>query len=145
MFTQNLPIPQGEEPVVADLVAAFQARPGSLLATNDSGLLTLHSSVDGPDIPGNTLLIDIQQLVGSYEQPLIIKSKNDMEVESSPTTSDSSRSSINKKVIQIDSIDIHTEHLKRPELLAKLTDLVAHPIDFSCCFWKKLIVDVVST
>jgi hypothetical protein len=125
IFTQNLPIPQGEEPVVADLVAAFQARPGSLLATTDSGLLTLHSSVDGPDIPGNTILIDIQQLVGSYEQPLIIKSKNDMEVESSSTTSDSSRSSINKKVIQIDSIDIHTEHLKRPELLAKLTDLVA--------------------
>ena len=77
IFTQNLPIPQGEEPVVADLVAAFQARPGSLLATTDSGLLTLHSSVDGPAIPGNTLLASIQQPAGSYQQPLIIRSLND--------------------------------------------------------------------
>ena len=29
---------------VGDLVAAFQARPGSLLANTDSGLITLHSS-----------------------------------------------------------------------------------------------------
>ena len=43
-----------------------------------------------------------------------------MGVDSSPTFSDSS---INKKVIEIDSIDIHTEHLKRPELLARLTEL----------------------
>jgi hypothetical protein len=71
-----------------------------------------------------------------YKRQLIIKSKNDtpkgifygltvgneMGVDSSPTSSDSS---INKEVIQIDSIDIHTEHLKRPELLAKLTELVA--------------------
>ena len=48
-----------------------------------------------------------------------------MEVDSGPTTSDPSRLSMNKEVIQIDSIDIHTEHLRRPELLDKLTGLVA--------------------
>jgi energy-coupling factor transporter ATP-binding protein EcfA2 len=50
---------------------------------------------------------------------------NEMEVDSSPTSSGSSKSSINKEVIQTDSIDIHTEHLERPELLEKLTGLVA--------------------
>jgi len=70
--------PQGALPLltVAHLVAAFQARPGSLLATTDSGLITLHLP-DGVAIPGNTLLTAIQQEVGSYEQPLIIKSKSD--------------------------------------------------------------------
>ena len=125
IFTQNLPIPQGEEPVVADLVAAYKTTVAPLLDQSSLAELTLHSSIDGPAIPGNTLLSSIQQPISSYEQPLTIKSKDDMEVESSPTTSDSSRSSINKEVIQIDSIDIHTEHLKRPELLSKLTELVA--------------------
>ena len=32
---------------------------------------------------------------------------------------------VNKEVIQTDSIDINTEYLKRPELLEKLTYLVA--------------------
>ena len=120
--------PQGTLPLltVAHLVAACtQDQTRRLLGLpEDYGPLTLHLP-DGVAIPGNTFLIDIQQLVGSYEQPLIIKSKNDMEVESNPTISDSSRYSVNKEVIQIDSIDIHTEHLKRPELLAKLTELVA--------------------
>ena len=62
---------------VGDLVAAFQQRPGSLLASTDSGLITLHSAVDGPAIPGNTLLTSLQLPIASYEQPLIIKSKND--------------------------------------------------------------------
>ncbi|KAJ3262330.1 hypothetical protein HK103_002744 [Boothiomyces macroporosus] len=44
-----------------------------------------------------------------------------MDVESLPT-SDSSISSINK-VIQTDGIDIHSAHLKRPELLDKLSEL----------------------
>ena len=43
----------------------------------------------------------------------------------SPTTTDSSRSSLNREVIQVDGIDIHTEHLKRSDLLAQLTSLVA--------------------
>ena len=48
-----------------------------------------------------------------------------MGIDSSPTSSGSSLSSINKEVIQIDSIDIQTEHLNRQELLYKLTGLVA--------------------
>ncbi|KAK5670159.1 hypothetical protein QVD99_003367 [Batrachochytrium dendrobatidis] len=50
---------------VADLVAAY--KPGSLLADTPTELLTLHYVVDGPAIPGNTLLIDIQHSVGSPE------------------------------------------------------------------------------
>jgi hypothetical protein len=40
-------------------------------------LLTLHSVVDGPVIPGNTLLASIQKPLGSYDQPLIIGTVND--------------------------------------------------------------------
>jgi hypothetical protein len=59
------------------LIAAFQALPNAPLAAAFVGDLTLHSAADGPAIPGNTLLIDIPQLVGTYEQPLIIKSSKD--------------------------------------------------------------------
>jgi hypothetical protein len=48
-------------------------------------------------------------------------SHGEMEVDSSSNTSHSSRSIIN---IQIDGIDINTEHLKRPDLLSKLTNLL---------------------
>ena len=48
-----------------------------------------------------------------------------MEVDLSPTSSDSYRSSFNKEVMEMNSIDISSEHLKRPHLLAKLSYLVA--------------------
>jgi hypothetical protein len=67
-----LPIPQGEEPVVADLIAAFFTN----TSPDELGQYSLHLP-DGPAIPGNTFLIDIPQLVGSYEQPLVIKSSKD--------------------------------------------------------------------
>jgi hypothetical protein len=49
IFTQNLSIPDGEEPVVCDLIEAFQNRTGSLLANVDSGSITLYAIVDGID------------------------------------------------------------------------------------------------
>ncbi|EGF77497.1 hypothetical protein BATDEDRAFT_36058 [Batrachochytrium dendrobatidis JAM81] len=61
---------------VADLVVAFQALPNSPLASTFVDELTLHLP-DGPAIPGNTLLIDIQQPTGSYDHPLIIRSLRD--------------------------------------------------------------------
>ena len=69
--------PHGTLPLltVAHLVAAY--RQNSLLANTPLELLTLHSAVNGPAIPGNTLLIDIQLPVGSYEQPIMIRSMND--------------------------------------------------------------------
>ena len=59
---------------VAHLVAAYKTTVAPLLDQSSLAELTLHSSIDGPAIPGNTLLSSIQQPVGSYEQPLIIKS-----------------------------------------------------------------------
>ena len=85
---------------VADLVAAFQARPGSLLGNTDSGLITLHLPEDVDrsasgldegcfDSPGSlTLSADCPiSSLGSFgsgaKKPLIIKSKKDKEVDSS--------------------------------------------------------------
>ncbi|KAI8839148.1 hypothetical protein BJ741DRAFT_663090 [Chytriomyces cf. hyalinus JEL632] len=92
--------------------------------------LTLHAVVDGvkgpalePDLPISTLSTGL-----AAKTALIIKSKSDMDVYSSSPTAGSgksSRSSINKEVIQLDSIDLNTEHLGRRELLAKLAGLVA--------------------
>ena len=127
---------------VAHLIGAVKQALPSKLGSIDADELTLHlpegaakdsleqdcfAIVDESDTtldPGCPLS-NLGSIGAKSKEPLIIKSKNDMEGVSSPTSIDSSRSSINKKVIQIDSINIHTEHLKRPELLAKLTDLVA--------------------
>ncbi|EGF80597.1 hypothetical protein BATDEDRAFT_24344 [Batrachochytrium dendrobatidis JAM81] len=64
---------------VADLVAAIVVEPTRRLAgiPEDYGPLTLHSAVDEPAIPGNTLLTSIQQPTGSYDHPLIIRSLSD--------------------------------------------------------------------
>ncbi|EGF79833.1 hypothetical protein BATDEDRAFT_89352 [Batrachochytrium dendrobatidis JAM81] len=61
---------------IGGLVVAFQALPNSPLASTFVDELTLHLP-DGPAIPGNTLLIDIQQPTGSYDHPLIIRSLSD--------------------------------------------------------------------
>ena len=123
---------------VGDLIAAYKAAVSPLLDQSSLAQLTLHlpdgvartaltddcfATVDENDTTLDTgcPLSALGSLGSKSKQPLIIKSKNDMEVDSSPTTSDSSRSSS----IQIDSIDVDTEHLKRPELLAKLSNLVA--------------------
>ena len=50
--------------------------------------------------------------------------KHETQVDSSPSTFDLSLSSINT-ILQNYSIDIHTEHLERSDLLAKLANLVA--------------------
>ena len=74
LFTQNLPIPQGEEPIVSDLISAFQALPHSPISAF-TGEITLHVAVDAPRIPGNTPLASFQLPFGSFEQPLFIKGK----------------------------------------------------------------------
>ena len=61
---------------VGDLIAAYKIAVTPLLDQSSLAELTLHLP-DGVAIPGNTLLTAIQQEVGSYEQPLIIKSKSD--------------------------------------------------------------------
>ena len=112
---------------VGDLIAAcwFEPTRGMIGLPEKPSPFTLHTSETDetalePDQPLSNMASG-----NTARTALIIKTKNDMEVDSSPTTSDSSRSSINREVIQIDSIDIHTEHLKRPDLLAKLAGLVA--------------------
>ncbi|KAJ8331806.1 hypothetical protein O5D80_000111 [Batrachochytrium dendrobatidis] len=64
---------------VSKLIAAIVVEPTRRLAgiPEDYGPLTLHYVVDGPAIAGDVLLKSIQHPVGSYDQPLVIKSKND--------------------------------------------------------------------
>ncbi|KAK5671111.1 hypothetical protein QVD99_002871 [Batrachochytrium dendrobatidis] len=81
LFTQKLPVPEGEEPNISDLVAAFQALPNSPLAFAFVGDLTLHSVVDGVEMTYNSwepiTVLKTNGTVGS--SPLIIKSKSDVE------------------------------------------------------------------
>ena len=124
---------------IAHLIAAFQ--PNSLLANTPLELLTLHlpdsvqrsasglgedcfATVDENDTTLDTgcPLSALGSLGSKSKQPLIIKSKNDMEVASSPKNSGSSKSSVN---IKNDGIDIDTEHLERFELVEKLVNLVS--------------------
>ncbi|KAK5664533.1 hypothetical protein QVD99_008708, partial [Batrachochytrium dendrobatidis] len=76
LFTQKLPVPEGEEPNISDLVAAVKQALPSKLGAIDPDELTIHYAVDGPAIAGNTLLASIQEPVGSYNQPLVIKAKS---------------------------------------------------------------------
>jgi len=64
---------------VGDSVAActFDQTRRLLGLPEDYGPLTLHSAVELPAIPGNTLLTSLSLPIASYEKPLIIKSKND--------------------------------------------------------------------
>ncbi|KAK5665077.1 hypothetical protein QVD99_007934 [Batrachochytrium dendrobatidis] len=64
---------------VSKLIAAIVVEPTRRLAgiPEDYGPLTLHYVVDGPAIAGDVLLTSIQNHLGSYDQPLVIKSKND--------------------------------------------------------------------
>ncbi|KAJ3379978.1 hypothetical protein HDU80_002247, partial [Chytriomyces hyalinus] len=89
----------------------------------DFAPLTLHAAVDGvegpalePDLPLSTLSAGL-----TAKTALVIKSKSDMLVDSSRTSGSgkSSRSSINKEVIQKVSIGINTKR-GRPDLLDKL-------------------------
>ncbi|EGF83696.1 expressed protein [Batrachochytrium dendrobatidis JAM81] len=77
LFTQKLPVPEGEEPNISDLVAAYKAATTPRFENIPVDELTIHFVVDGPAIPGNTLLTSIQEPVGSYDHSLVIKSKND--------------------------------------------------------------------
>ncbi|EGF77941.1 hypothetical protein BATDEDRAFT_87772 [Batrachochytrium dendrobatidis JAM81] len=62
---------------VGDLVVAIKQTLSSKLGAIDPDKLTIHYVVNGPAIPGNTLLTSIQHPVGSYDHSLVIKSKND--------------------------------------------------------------------
>ncbi|OAJ39575.1 hypothetical protein BDEG_23408 [Batrachochytrium dendrobatidis JEL423] len=62
---------------VGGLVAAYKTATTPLLDGISLAHLTIHSAVDGPAIAGNVLLASIQNHIGSYEHPLIIKSKSD--------------------------------------------------------------------
>jgi energy-coupling factor transporter ATP-binding protein EcfA2 len=133
VFTQNINIPQGEEPVVADLVAAYFAN----TPPNELAQYSLHSISNGLETNYNSW--DPLTVLGENGRlgtnPLIIKSKNDagqgivhvltvgneMEVDSGPTSNNSSKSPVN---IKNDGIDIDTEHLERSELVQKLINLI---------------------
>ncbi|KAJ3194109.1 hypothetical protein HDU82_002567, partial [Entophlyctis luteolus] len=114
---------------VADVIAASATDTTRRLLglPGDYGPLTLHAVVDGvegPALEPDLLLSDLTA-GRTAKSALIIKSQNDMDVDSSPTSEQSSRSSINKEVIQQDGIDINTEHLERRDLVAQLRKLVA--------------------
>ncbi|KAK6091170.1 hypothetical protein MT418_8596 [Batrachochytrium dendrobatidis] len=76
LFTQKLPVPEGEEPNISDLVAAYKTATTPLLDGISLAHLTIHFVVDGPAIAGDVLLKSIQHPVGSYDHPLVIKSKS---------------------------------------------------------------------
>ncbi|KAJ8326692.1 hypothetical protein O5D80_005418 [Batrachochytrium dendrobatidis] len=61
---------------VTDLVVAIKQTLSSKLGAIDPDKLTIHYVVDGPAVAGNTLLTSIQHPVGSYDHPLVIKSKS---------------------------------------------------------------------
>ncbi|KAK5666525.1 hypothetical protein QVD99_006597 [Batrachochytrium dendrobatidis] len=61
---------------VTDLVVAIKQALSSKLGAIDPDKLTIHYVVDGPAVAGNTLLTSIQEPVGSYDHPLVIKSKS---------------------------------------------------------------------
>ncbi|KAK5664390.1 hypothetical protein QVD99_000030 [Batrachochytrium dendrobatidis] len=62
---------------VGGLVAAYKTATTPLLDGISLAHLTIHYVVDGPAIAGDVLLASIQNHIGSYEHPLIIKSKSD--------------------------------------------------------------------
>ena len=74
ILSQTLPsVLQGEEPIVADLIAAY--RPGSLLADTPIELLTLHSinnRVEGAALIPGLSLVDVAS-GHTDDNPLIIK------------------------------------------------------------------------
>ncbi|OAJ41499.1 hypothetical protein BDEG_25082 [Batrachochytrium dendrobatidis JEL423] len=63
---------------VGDLVAAVKQALPSKLGAIPVDELTIHYVVDGPAIAGDVLLTSIQEPVGSYNQPLVIKSSSRM-------------------------------------------------------------------
>ncbi|KAJ3384183.1 hypothetical protein HDU84_003086, partial [Entophlyctis sp. JEL0112] len=111
----------------ADVIGAVKLALAPRFDSTPVDELTLHAVVDGvegPAVEPDLLLSDLTA-GRTAKSALIIKSQNDMEVDSSPTSEQSSRSSINKEVIQQDGIDINTEHLERRDLVAQLRKLVA--------------------
>ena len=71
--------PEGTLPLitVAHLIAAY--RPNSLLANTPLELLTLHSAVNREALRPDLLIQDFTT-GKTYDNPLIIKSKNDSEI-----------------------------------------------------------------
>ncbi|EGF79879.1 hypothetical protein BATDEDRAFT_25352 [Batrachochytrium dendrobatidis JAM81] len=61
---------------VSKLIAAYKTATTPLLDNIPVDELTLHYMVNGPAIPRNTLLTSIQNHIGSYGHPFIIKSKS---------------------------------------------------------------------
>ncbi|KAL5040653.1 hypothetical protein RTP6_7852 [Batrachochytrium dendrobatidis] len=61
---------------VGDLVAAYKTATTPRFDAVPVDELTIHYVVDGPAIAGDVLLTSIQEPVGSYNQPLVIKANN---------------------------------------------------------------------
>eukprot|EP00835_Amoeboradix_gromovi_P001360 NODE_60_length_25605_cov_0.732377.p9 type:complete len:267 gc:universal NODE_60_length_25605_cov_0.732377:12163-11363(-) len=111
---------------VADLIKATTVEPTRRLLDLPEQFrsLTLHYIEDGmesaplePDFP-----LTAVKYGATAKTALIVKSKNDMDVDSSPTTSGSSRF---EYTIRIDGIDIDTEHLERKQLVSELDSVVS--------------------
>ncbi|KAL5034590.1 hypothetical protein RTP6_002414 [Batrachochytrium dendrobatidis] len=87
LFTQKLPVPEGEEPNISDLVAAVKQALPSKLGDIDPDELTLHFVVDGVEMTYNSwepiTVLKTNGTVGS--SPLIIKSKSDVESDADDT------------------------------------------------------------
>ena len=76
ILSQTLPsVLEGEEPIVADLIGAFQSLPASPLADVFPGQLTLHAAVDAEALRPGLSLVDVAS-GHTDDNPLIIKSKN---------------------------------------------------------------------
>ena len=106
---------------VGDLVAAFNP----LLDPCSLAQLTLHSAVDGVPIPENTLLIDIQQPLGSYEQPLIIKSTLGINVFFSNTLQD-----IEKSLSKPTTTGTIRSHPKTPKVVGRWKEFISEAARF---------------
>jgi hypothetical protein len=81
LFTQSLPVPQGEEPVVGDLIAGTRRLIVAFFPSADPvtlGQYTLHSVVDGVETSYNSW--DQLTILGENgrlgTKPLIIRSRN---------------------------------------------------------------------
>ena len=138
---------------VGDLIGAFQARPGSLLANTDAGLITLHlpegvdkdfleddcfATVDETDttLDPSCLLSDLVDLGSKSKRPLIIKSRNGLRSHSSSDeviqeispTSDGSpkRQKIDSMIEKTKKYLFRTERWGCVTIIKKRTAIIAH-------------------
>ncbi|OAJ40153.1 hypothetical protein BDEG_23916 [Batrachochytrium dendrobatidis JEL423] len=88
VFTQNLHVPEGEEPDISDLVAAIAVEPTRRLAgiPADYGPLTLHYVVDGVEMTYNSWEpITVLKTNGTVGSSPLISVKSDVESDADDT------------------------------------------------------------